>query len=68
MTSPFLSGVKPSDLVTVSPPASLEPGVLFTGSDVLLDGVVTLYLNNVTATAIDPGAQTWKIRHLDTAG
>jgi hypothetical protein len=66
MTGGLLTGVKPNDLVTVSPPALLEPGLIFTGSDVLLPGVVTLYLYNISAAPIDGSAQTWTVRRLIT--
>lgn len=57
-----------TDVVVVSPPAGLESGLVFAGSDVLTDGVLTIYLNNVTGAAIDPAGQTWKIRALRTLG
>jgi hypothetical protein len=66
MTGGLLTGVKPNDLVTVSPPAALEPGLVFTGSDVLLPGVVTLYLYNVSGAPIDGSSQTWTVRRLIT--
>ena len=60
--------VKTTDVVVVSPPAGLDPGVVFAGSDVLTDGVLTIYLHNITGAAIDPAGQTWTIRALRTLG
>jgi hypothetical protein len=54
--------------VVVSPPAGLDPGVVFAGSDVLAPGVLTIYLHNITTSAIDPVAQSWTIRALRTLG
>jgi hypothetical protein len=67
-TPGLLAGVKPSDLVTLSPPASLEPGLLFAGYDVLAAGQITIYLYNIGATALDPAPGTWTVRYLDTDG
>lgn len=60
--------VKTTDVVVVSPPAGLDPGVVYAGSDVLADGTLTIYLHNITAAAIDPAGQTWTIRALRTLG
>ena len=60
--------VKTTDVVVVSPPAGLDPGVVFAGSDVLTDGVLTIYLHNITGAPIDPAGQTWTIRALRTLG
>ena len=63
-----VAGVRTDDLVTVSPPADLEQGLVFAGSDVLQDGVVTIYLHNATAESIDGWTRTWRIRYLDSDG
>lgn len=63
-----IAGVRANDLVTVSPPAGLEQDLVFAGSDVLLDGEVTVYLHNPTAAAVDGSTQTWKVRRLNTDG
>lgn len=63
-----LPGVDPSDIVVVSPPASLDSGLVFAGSDVLQPDTVTLYLHNITASPISLGNETWTIRQLRTAG
>ena len=63
-----LAGVDPLDIVVVSPPALLDDGLVFAGSDVLVPGTVTIYLHNITAGAIDPPTQTWTIRQLKTGG
>jgi hypothetical protein len=60
--------LKTSDVVVVSPPAGLDPGVVYAGSDVLTPGILTIYLHNITTTAIDPVGQTWTIRALRTLG
>jgi len=56
------------DIVVVSPPASLESGLVYAGSDVLGDGTLVVYLHNITAAAIDGSMQTWTIRKLKTGG
>jgi len=56
------------DIVVVSPPPSLESGLVYAGSDVLADGTLVVYLHNITATAIDGSMQTWTIRQLKTGG
>ena len=63
-----LPGVDPLDIVVVSPPASLNGGLVFAGSDVLQPGTVTIYLHNVTAAPIGLGNETWTIRRLRTGG
>jgi hypothetical protein len=57
----------PEDIVTVSPPPNLEPGLVYAGSDVLPDGTLTIYLHNITAGAVDGMIQTWTIRQLKTS-
>ena len=66
--SSIMLPVKTTDVVVVSPPAGLDPGVVFAGADVLADGVLTIYLHNLTGAAIDPAGQTWTIRALRTLG
>jgi hypothetical protein len=61
-----IAGVKTGDLVTVSPPQFLEDNLVFAGSDVLTDGVVTIYLHNMSATPFDGAPHTWTIRYLNT--
>ena len=63
-----LAGVTPLDIVVVSPPASLDDGLVFAGSDVRQPGTVTLYLHNITAAPISLGNETWTIRQLRTGG
>lgn len=63
-----VAGVDPLDIVVVSPPAALDDGLVFAGSDVLAPGTVTLYLHNITAAPISVGSQTWTIRQLRTGG
>jgi hypothetical protein len=63
-----ITGVKAGDLVTVSPPQVLDDGLVFAGSDVLTDGVVTIYLHNVTGAPLDGAPRTWTVRYLDTNG
>ena len=64
----LLPGVDPSDIVVVSPPASLNAGLIFAGSDVLQPDTVTLYLHNITGSPISLGNETWTIRQLRTGG
>ena len=61
-------GVDPFDIVVVSPPASLNGGLVFAGSDVLAPGTVTIYLHNITGAPIELGPQAWTIRQLRTGG
>lgn len=63
-----LTGVDLLDIVVVSPPASLDNGLVFAGSDVLAPGTVTIYLHNITGAPIDVGSATWTIRRLRTGG
>ena len=63
-----LSGVDPLDIVVVSPPAGLDAGLVFAGSDVLSPGTVTIYLHNITPAGIDLGPEVWTIRQLRTGG
>jgi hypothetical protein len=63
-----LADVNPSDIVVVSPPAALDDGLVFAGSDVLAPGTVTIYLHNITAAPITMGSQGWTIRQLRTGG
>ena len=63
-----LVGVDPLDIVVVSPPQTLNGGIVFAGSDVTGLGTVTIYLHNITAGPIDPPAQTWTFRQLRTGG
>lgn len=63
-----VAAVDPLDIVVVSPPASLDDGLVFAGSDVRQPGTVTLYLHNITASPISLGNGTWTIRHLRTGG
>lgn len=63
-----LPGVDPLDIVVVSPPASLNGGLVFAGSDVLVPGTVTVYLHNITTAPVELGSQTWTIRQLRTGG
>jgi hypothetical protein len=63
-----LPGVDPLDVVVVSPPATLDDGLVFAGSDVLVPGTVTIYVHNITAAPIDVGNGTWTIRQLRTGG
>jgi len=64
----LVPGVDPLDIVVVSPPASLNSGLVFAGSDVLQAGTVTIYLHNITAAPIAPGNQAWTLRQLRTGG
>ena len=63
-----LAGADPLDVVVVAPPASLDSGLVFAGSDVLVPGTVTIYVHNITAAPIDLGNETWTIRQLRTGG
>ncbi len=51
-----VAGVDPLDIVVVSPPAALDDGLVFAGSDVLAPGTVTIYLHNITAAPISVGS------------
>jgi hypothetical protein len=64
----FGPGFDIDDITVVSPPASLESGLVYAGSDVLADGTLVVYLHNITAAAIDGSTQTWTIRRLRTGG
>lgn len=63
-----VAGVDPLDIVVVSPPPSLDAGLVFAGSDVLVPGTVTIYLHNITGAEIVPGVQAWTFRQLRTGG
>ena len=63
-----VAGVEPHDLVVVSPPATLDDGLVFAGSDVLAPGTVTIYLHNITTAPIAVGNGIWTIRQLRTGG
>lgn len=56
----------PEDIVTVSPPAGLEPELVYAGSDVLTDGTLVVYLHNVNpiANPVDGAQRDWTVRVL----
>lgn len=61
-------GLQNGDMVTVSPPASLDDDLLFVGYDVQLrpiGTVVVVYLYNASNVAIDDPIDFWKIQYLD---
>lgn len=58
------AGVAPADLVTVSPPAALETGLIFAGSDVGADNLLTIYLYNASAAQINGDSKTWTVRRI----
>ncbi len=58
--------LRTTDIVTVSPPAGLDQRLLFVGSDVLVDGTLTVYLfNTSTTTAVDDVEREWTVRYLN---
>ncbi|MEA2193933.1 MAG: hypothetical protein QOG42_367 [Solirubrobacteraceae bacterium] len=60
--------VSTHDIVTASPPAGLEHGLVYAGSDVLPDGRLVVYLQNITTNPIDASPQAWTVRQLRTGG
>lgn len=65
-----VNGLEAGDMMTVSPPATLDADLLFAGSDLLVsefdpDAVrATIYLYNVGGAADYP-ARTWQVEYLD---
>ena len=58
------AGVAVADLVTVSPPHSLETGLVFAGSAVRDDGSLTIYLHNASFGLIDGDSRTWTVNRI----
>jgi len=68
VTDLFSTVYSVNDLVTVSPPATLDPALVYAGSDVLADGTLVVYLHNISAGLVDGVEATWTIRRLGTGG
>lgn len=54
-----LNGLRVGQVVHVSPPSTLETGLVVGGSWVALDNTLTIRLGNLTASSIDPASGTW---------
>lgn len=52
------------DLVTVSPPHALEPGLVFAGSAVRDDGALTIYLYNASPGPMDGDSHLWTVNRI----
>lgn len=60
-----LVGAALGDLILMSPPVSLEAGLVFGGAWVSAADTVTVRLGNVTAGAIDGASRTWSYVWID---
>lgn len=58
-TQVTISGAAVGDIIVMSPPASLETGLIFSGARVSAANTVQVRLSNMTAGSIDGAARTW---------
>jgi hypothetical protein len=54
-----ITGVQTGDLVFLTPPSDIEPGLVFQGASVTAANTVTIRMRNVTGTAIAASTRTW---------
>jgi hypothetical protein len=54
-----ITGVQTGDLVFLTPPSDIEPGLVFQGANVTAANTVTIRMRNVTGTAVNGAARTW---------
>jgi hypothetical protein len=54
-----ITGVQTNDLVFLTPPSDIEPGLVFQGASVTAANTVTIRMRNVTGTAIAASTRTW---------
>jgi hypothetical protein len=54
-----ITGVQSGDLVFLTPPSDIEPGLVFQGASVTAANTVTIRMRNVTGTAIAASTRTW---------
>lgn len=54
-----IAGVAPGDRVFLTPPDTMEAGLIYLGADVTAANTVTIALYNATASAIDGAARPW---------
>jgi hypothetical protein len=56
----IITGVQMGDLVFLTPPSGIEGGLVFQGANVTAVNTVTIQMRNVTGSAIDGIARTWR--------
>jgi hypothetical protein len=54
-----LTGVQTTDLVSLTPPSTLEGALIFQGANVTAANTVTIRMRNVTGVAVDGAALQW---------
>jgi hypothetical protein len=57
--APEVEGLRVGQAVYVSPPSTLDAGLVFGGAYVAADDTLTIRLGNVTASPINPVSGTW---------
>lgn len=60
-----LTGAAVGDVVLMQPPGALNTGLFFAGCEVTGVNTVTVYIGNLTAGAIDDGANNWRYLWFD---
>jgi hypothetical protein len=64
--SAVFEGLRAGQAVTVTPPSTLDSGVVWGGAWVADDNTLTIRLGNVTALAINPVSATWVLHGMVT--